>query len=359
MVMVMSVPGPRLDAVGSRDGLSMPQPPGTHTARGSGNRPPAATAARAGVVWTAGEGARRLTAMRALLSGFLEFMGRVVTDFRHNQGLLLSGAVAYYTLLSIVPLFVILLVALSHVVDERSLLETVETSLDLVVPGQSTIVAEQIAHLLANWETVGLLGVTALLFFSAGAFTVLEGAMSVIFRHRVVARRRRLVVSVLLPYVFISLVGVGMLLTTVISAALQAVGRESLHVFGRAWPLSGASGTALYALGVLGLAMLLTALYMLLPVGRVLFRHALIGGVTATVLWELMRGVLVWYFANLSVVNVIYGPLGTVIVLLLTLEIAALILLFGAQVVAEADRLRPRFRTIPPAAEAPSARLVR
>jgi membrane protein len=225
------------------------------------------------------------------------------------------------------------------------------------VPGQSTIVAEQIAHLLANWETVGLLGVTALLFFSAGAFTVLEGAMSVIFRHRVVARRRRLVVSVLLPYVFISLVGVGMLLTTVISAALQAVGRESLHVFGRAWALSGASGAALYALGVLGLAMLLTALYMLLPVGRVLFRHALIGGVTATVLWELMRGVLVWYFANLSVVNVIYGPLGTVIVLLLTLEIASLILLFGAQVVAEADRLRPRFRAVPPAAD-PSPRLV-
>jgi membrane protein len=295
--------------------------------------------------------------MLARASGFLAFVHRVVAAFRHNQGLLLSGAVAYYTLLSLVPLFVILLVALSYVVDERALLETVELSLDLVVPGQSTVVAEQIAHLLSNWETVGLLGVLALLFFSAAAFSVLEGAMSVIFHHRVLARRRHVLVSAILPYVFVSLVGVGLLLTTVISAALQAVGHESLHVFGHAWSLSGPSGIALYAMGVLGLAMLLTALYMLLPVGRVLFRHALIGGVTATVLWELMRGVLVWYFSNLSMVNVIYGPLGTVIVLLLTLEVAALILLFGAQVVAEADRMRPRFQAAPPPASGPAPRL--
>jgi membrane protein len=90
--------------------------------------------------------------------------------------------------------------------------------------------------------------------------------------------------------------------------------------------------------------MLMTALYMLLPKGRVLFRHALIGGVTATVLWELMRGVLVWYFARLSSVNLIYGSLATVIVLLLTLEVAALIFLLGAQVVAEVDRRRKPFR---------------
>jgi membrane protein len=282
--------------------------------------------------------------MLAMVSAFLGFLQRVVAGFRHNQGLLLSGAVAYYTLLSLVPLFVILLVALSYVVDERALLETVELSLDLVVPGQSTVLTEQIAHLLDNWETVGLLGVVALLFFSAAAFSVLEGAMSVIFHHRVLARRRHVLASAILPYVFVSLVGVGLLLTTVISAALQAVGREPLRVFGYAWSMSGASGAALYGLGVLGLAMLLTALYMLLPVGRVLFRHALIGGVTATLLWELMRGVLVWYFSNLSMVNVIYGPLGAVIVLLLTLEVAALILLFGAQVVAEADRMRPRFQ---------------
>ena len=46
-----------------------------------------------------------------------DFGKRVVSGFQRSQGFLLAGAVAYYTLLAIVPLFVVLLVGLSHVVD--------------------------------------------------------------------------------------------------------------------------------------------------------------------------------------------------------------------------------------------------
>ena len=73
---------------------------------------------------------------------------------------------------------------------------------------------------------------------------------------------------------------------------------------------------------------------------RTLLLAALAGGVTATVLWEVTRHAMVWYFAKLSMVNVIYGAMAAVIVVLLTLEAAAVILLFGAEVIAEIDRSR-------------------
>ena len=79
---------------------------------------------------------------------------------------------------------------------------------------------------------------------------------------------------------------------------------------------------------------------MVMPVGRLSFRHALAGGVTATVLWEFVRRVLAWYFATLSMVNVVYGSLASTIGVLLTLEAAALVLLIGAQVIAELERSR-------------------
>jgi len=60
---------------------------------------------------------------------------------------------------------------------------------------------------------------------------------------------------------------------------------------------------------------------------------------TATVLWEVTRHVLVWYFATLSQVNLVYGSLTTAIVVLLSLEIGATLLLFGAQVISEYERL--------------------
>jgi YihY family inner membrane protein len=76
-----------------------------------------------------------------------------------------------------------------------------------------------------------------------------------------------------------------------------------------------------------------------MPVGRLSLRHALLGGVTAALLWEVTRHVLAWYYATLSKVNVVYGSLTTAIVVLLSLEIAATLLLLGAQVISEFERI--------------------
>jgi len=52
------------------------------------------------------------------------FSWRVLKAFRANQGLLLAGAVAYYALLSLVPMLILAVIALSHVVDQAELLDT-------------------------------------------------------------------------------------------------------------------------------------------------------------------------------------------------------------------------------------------
>jgi membrane protein len=265
------------------------------------------------------------------------FVRRLLSDFRKNQGFLLASAVAYNTLLSIVPLFAVLLVVLSHFVDERFLLGVVTSYVELLLPGRSAAIADQAASLLAHREVIGGVGGLALLFFSSIAFTVLENAMAVIFFHRSV-HRRHFLLSAVIPYLFIMALGTGLLLVTVISGALQVVGRDAIQLFGREWPLAGFSRWTLWLLGVAGLSLLLTSLYMVMPVGRMSFRHALAGGVTATALWEIVRRVLAWYFATLSMVEVVYGPLATSIGVLLTLEVAALILLIGAQVIAELER---------------------
>ena len=76
-----------------------------------------------------------------------------------------------------------------------------------------------------------------------------------------------------------------------------------------------------------------------MPVGRLSIRHALIGGVTAGLLWEITRHALVWYYGTISQIQVVYGSLTTAIAVLLSVEIAAIVLLLGAQVIAEYERL--------------------
>lgn len=269
----------------------------------------------------------------------LRFVTGVLKSFRANQGLLLSGAVAYYTLLSIVPLFTLLLVVLSHVVPERQLVETLEQYLQLMVPGQSAAIVEQITLFLSEREVVSWLIAFVLLFFSSIAFSVLENAMSVIFFHRVNVQRRHFMISAIIPYLFILALGVGFLLMTLVATGLQAMEDTTLPLFGLELPLGGFAHAAVYLVGLGGQILILSSIYMVMPVGRLSWRKALLGGTAAGLVWELSRHVLVWYFSTLSFVNVVYGSLATVIVLLLGLEVAALVLLLGAQVIAEYERL--------------------
>jgi len=103
--------------------------------------------------------------------------------------------------------------------------------------------------------------------------------------------------------------------------------------------MTSTTATVLYLLGVLGEVLLLTSVYLVMPVGRLAWSHALVGGIAATLLWEITRHGLVWYFTKLSFVSIIYGSLATTVIILLSFEFAAIILLLGAQVIAEYERI--------------------
>ena len=273
--------------------------------------------------------ADELAALRWIAAHPAHFGLKVLRAFMDHQGLLLAGAVAYYTLLSIVPLFSLLLVALSHLVDEAQLLSMTDALLKMVVADDSPAIGSQVRVFLEHRAAVSAFGIVVMLVSSSLAFSVLEKCMAVIFFHRVQEKNRHFLISVAMPYLFIVLLGFGLLMVTVISTLAQTLSLPALDH----------NGLFFYAMGVLGLIMMLTAVYVVIPVGRLSFRHALVGGVTAGLLWEIVRHIMVWYFRTLSMVNVIYGSFATAVLALLSLEVAAVIVLLGAQVIAEFERL--------------------
>src|SRR5437868_4968929 len=182
------------------------------------------------------------TRTRVVLEHPGAFLVRTLRHFRANQGLLLAGAVAYYALLSIVPLLILMVIALSHVIEPASLLATLSRYLEWLLPGQSRALVSELANFLANRGVIGWVLLASMIFFSSLAFTVLENAMSVIFVHRVAIRRRHFLVSALLPYCYILCLGIGLLLVTLVSGSLQALSKERIDFLGRTWSLGGISG---------------------------------------------------------------------------------------------------------------------
>jgi membrane protein len=276
------------------------------------------------------------------------FAIQTLRAFRANQGVLLAGAVAYYALLSIVPLLILTVIALSHVVDQAELLHALGRYLEWLVPGQSKSIVAELTNFLDHRDVVGWVLLASMIFFSSLAFTVLENAMSVIFFHRVAIRRRHFLVSALLPYCYILFLGIGVLLVTLVSGSLQVIGEENIDFLGHHWSLGRLSRVLLYLLGLGGEIFVLASVYLVMPVGRLSLRHALIGAVSAAFLWEISRHALVWYFATLSQVSVVYGSFTTAIAVLLSLDIAATLLLLGAQIISEYERIGRENHDTPP-----------
>ncbi|MEX2580768.1 MAG: YihY/virulence factor BrkB family protein [Verrucomicrobiales bacterium] len=267
------------------------------------------------------------------------FALRVLRDFfLRNHGMLLTGAIAYNTLLSLIPLSAVLMVVFSHFFDRELLLDALIAEVSLIAPGIAVTLSEVLVSFLDDRHLVGWVGGLVVVFFSSVAFRVLEDAFSIIFHQPVPAVKRKFWVSALLPYLFILLIAGGLIVVTTVNAIVDALPAESYRLIGTDIGLEHALRLLIYITGVLGIVLLFTLLYKIMPVVKISFRRAFVGGVTAGILWEITRQALVSYYTHISVVNVLYGSMATVIIVLLTMEVVALIVLLGAQVIADLQR---------------------
>lgn len=266
----------------------------------------------------------------ALLARPWQLLRATLQGFHRNQCFLLAGAIAYYGLLSLIPLLILSALAFARLVEPATFLAATGPFLEWLVPSQSAALLVEIGGVLSNAGTIGLTLLGLMLFFSSLAFSVLNQAMQVIFTHRAPQQCRHPLVAMILPYGCVMVLGIALLALTAGTLWLQ--GRYGF----------GGGRLGLYLIGLAAEVAILTLIYWLIPAGGTRLRHALLGGAIATAAWELLRHLLLWYFSTLSSASVVYGSLTTAVVTMLCIEIAATMLLFGAQAIAEHEKMSGR-----------------
>ncbi len=264
------------------------------------------------------------------------FTWRVLRRFYLNKGLLLAGAVGYNALLSLIPLLAVVLVVLSKVLHPQDIFEVVSAEISIVFPGQADALNTVLLDFLSGQEVFGVVGFAVLLFFASIAFRMMEDAMAVIFRHHKTRQERHPLISFAIPFAYITSISIGLLVLTVMATTWEAMEQRQVMIFSA--QVSIPDYAFLLKLGgFVGEVLLFASFYRVLPTAHVRYKLALIGGFVAATLWEATRAIMVWYFASISLVNIVYGSLATIIIILLSLEIAAIIILLGAQVIAELE----------------------
>ncbi len=102
---------------------------------------------------------------RFVLQNPLAFSWQVLMAFRRNQGVLLASAVAYHSLLSIIPIIALTAIGLSQWLDPVLVLDAAKEFLDLVSPTQTGKILIHLEAFISNWQVIGIVGIATLIFF--------------------------------------------------------------------------------------------------------------------------------------------------------------------------------------------------
>jgi membrane protein len=264
---------------------------------------------------------------------------QLATKFFADRGTHLAAMVAYFALLSFVPLtfLALSLLGLAHRADASDFLVK---ELEHAFPGTSLQSILTLVHKVQdNAATLGIIGGIALLWSSLSLFSALESAFNIVYGlpNRSFLRGKALAATLMIAMItmlFVSLL----------------VGALGVEVFKRYVP--GFVGNVIVGyvvsitVSLLGVFLFLLAVYWFLPTADVSVHDALPGATLASIVLEASFQVLP-VFVRLADVNPTLRVLGAPAILLLWLYVMANVVVFGAEL--NWWRAERRAVTAPPA----------
>jgi membrane protein len=244
----------------------------------------------------------------------------------------LGAALAYYAILALPPLLIILLFIVSLFYDQRSAGAQVSHQLGTVVGPQQTGLLQS---LMANPQIHGKgplasgIAIFALILSAGGLFLELQSALNDIWgvEQRPDIGWRGLLVNRLLSFLLVLIIGLLLLGSVVASTALAAVQKSLANSI----PGGGVLRPALEFLVSFGIITLLFALvYKLLPDVKASWSDVWIGAAVTALLFTIGKFALGFYLAHSSVASA-YGVAGSLILILIWIYYSAQIFFFGAE----------------------------
>jgi len=255
--------------------------------------------------------------------------------FREDRLGLTAGSLTFTTLISLVPLFTVMLAVFSAFPMFSNFQGALEKYfLQALVPdGIAKPVLGALTQFAGKAKRLGTVGLMALGVTAIALMLTIDRTLNAIWR----VRASRPMAQRVLVYWSAATLG-PLLLGVSLSVTSYAISASRGFVGG----LPGGVGLLLqvveFTLQTLGMA----ALFYYVPNTRVQWRHALAGGVFVALGFELAKQALGWYLQQVPIYSTIYGAFATVPIFLVWLYLGWVIVLLGAVIAAYAPTLQAR-----------------
>lgn len=253
-----------------------------------------------------------------------------------------AASIAYYAIFSLFPLLLVLAGVLGFVLVSTPEPEQVVDFVTTVIPISEDFIRTNLVQILVQRGTVGIFGLVGLIWAASAVFITLArninlawpGAVS---RNPIQGRLIGMAMLAVIAFLFVlSVLGATVFTLLPVTPAEEA---------SRAALFESMLGSIFSALIPLLLSFLVfLAMYRWIPNIRVNWMEAFWGALFAALAWRLSVFLFRWYInSGLVRLEILYGSLATIILLLIWIYLTALITLLGAHIssaVAYTTRLR-------------------
>jgi membrane protein len=254
---------------------------------------------------------------------------RAIVGFANHRGPEVASGMAYFAILSLFQVIVLGVVVFSFLIGEGEARRIVIGRLEAALPLQPGTIGAVVDSIIASRGGLTLVSVAILAWGGLGFFNALTTGVGRAFAtstRRPFWQDKLISLLVLGASGALALVAVGIGLGTGIAARMASrlpgggtSGRLALDLVGLLLP-------------ILLVLMALLVVYRVVPYRRVTFRQVWPGALIATLLFTLLRVGFTWYATDVAHYESVFGPISTVITLLVFLYFASVVVLLGAEI---------------------------
>jgi YihY family inner membrane protein len=279
-----------------------------------------------------------------------EVLRASLLNFFHENSLTISASIAYYSLLALFPLLLLLLSASGIFIRRYELSGRLALVLEHYLPVRADFIMRELVGISRAYGSIGILSFLLLLWSSSGVFLPLERALNrawEVEQQRSWWRRR------LLALEMAGIFGCLALLSTFLVGT-----RKYTHAWLSTWVASSLLPfveflyRGIFVAATFGITLcMFLVIFERLPNRPMSFRQAFPGALLTALFWQAARGLFMHLLPFLNYRQV-YGSIGVVVAVMTWVYISSAVMLFGAQV---SRSLYRTWKAKTPTVEAPPA----
>jgi membrane protein len=251
------------------------------------------------------------------------------SEFRKDNSNLMAAAVAYSLLFSIFPFALALVSVAGYLMASAEAENQIVNAMGNLIPVARNMIVNTLEGVIRAREATGIVALLMLIYSATTFFGALRNSLN---RAWGSPQSPTYVVGEIMDISMLVLAVLGLVVFTWLTTTIQYMHESNMQLwifkFTRTTLFHRIAFMLLNAALAYGVVLLL---YHFIPSKRPGWKHIWLGALLAAIGFEIVRFAFVWYVKNFSQYGLIYGPISSVIALLMFIYLTAWVLLFFAK----------------------------